>query len=85
MYRDQDVSAPDEVLCFMVRTVARAGFSVEHGTGEALADINHMQQAVNARLQQGFWVRSVKPCALDAEHALVTFVLARIPAGAAGG
>ena len=62
----------------MLRTIAKAGFSVDHGTAQGLDDIGHMQKVVNERLQQGFWVRLVKPCALDAEHTFVTFVLARL-------
>jgi hypothetical protein len=80
MYRDPPPAHPDEVHCFMVRTIAKPGFTVEHGTAEALADIQHMQNSINARLRQGFWVRDIKPLALDSEHALITYVLAPVVA-----
>ena len=78
MYRDEPPQAPDEVLLFMVRTIAKAGFTIDHGTDQGFSDIGHMQKIVNERIQQGFWVRHVKQCALDTEHTLVTFVLARL-------
>jgi hypothetical protein len=81
MYREIPSAKPDEVLCFIVRSIHTNPTLMTpfaHGTEQAVADVQHMQRLVNERLAQGFVVRDHKSVALDTEHALVTFVLAKI-------
>jgi hypothetical protein len=78
MYREPAAEAPDELLTFLIRTKPEGGFTTDTGTKQALADLQHMHERVNERLAQGFWVRKLETCALDADHAMVIFVLARI-------
>jgi hypothetical protein len=81
MYRDPPANHPDEVLCFIVRSIAGPATLTgprEYGTSQMIQDVQHMQRLVNERLAQGFIVREHKSVAVDANHALLTFVLAKI-------